>query len=551
MGIPVIDLFAGPGGLGEGFSSYPSGNHRKFEIKLSVEKDPNAHQTLELRSFYRSFAEKNIPEEYYDVARAKSIKKREAEREKLFNSFPKQAEKARREAWCAELGVIPDSEVDQRIETGLNGAENWVLIGGPPCQAYSVAGRSRRQWKDNLDKEDKRVHLYKEYLRIIAKFHPAVFVMENVRGLLSSKVDGEKVFDLIKSDLSDPSVVFPDFKAPKYRIFSFVKNPLYFDQNGQPVYEKDTDYLIKSEKYGIPQKRHRVILLGIREDLNYDGKALLDEVDHQISVKEAIGNLPKLRSGLNRTLVGTEIKENKVKRYYDQVKDNYENWRKHVSIFDKELQALNTAFSPVKFNSNSLTKGGEYLEVKVQYQDTDLHDWYKDPRLNGLPNHESRSHLVQDLKRYLFATKFAKKYGLSPKLRDYQRYSEALLPDHANAKSGKFSDRFRVQLEDSPATTVTCHISRDGHYFIHYDPSQCRSFTVREAARIQTFPDNYIFCGSRTAQFHQVGNAVPPYLAKQLAKIVHQILEGNQIIKLSPFPEPNYSVQKPQEIASI
>ena len=135
-------------------------------------------------------------------------------------------------------------------------------------------------------------------------------------------------------------------------------------------------------------------------------------------------------------------------------------------------------------------------------------------------NHEARSHLVQDLRRYLFASIFTDKYGKFPRLHEYDTYSNTLIPNHLSANSGKFVDRFRVQLPNSPATTVTSHIAKDGHYFIHYDYKQCRSLTVREAARIQTFPDNYFFCGPRTSQYQQVGNAVPPYLAKKIAEIV-------------------------------
>ena len=135
--------------------------------------------------------------------------------------------------------------------------------------------------------------------------------------------------------------------------------------------------------------------------------------------------------------------------------------------------------------------------------------------------------MPSDLRRYAFAASFAAVTGCSPKLADFP---ESLLPNHNNIALGRqgkmFSDRFRVQLRDRPSTTVTSHISKDGHYFIHYDPRQCRSLTVREAARLQTFPDNYRFEGPRTAQYHQVGNAVPPYLARQIAEIIAEILDG-------------------------
>lgn len=131
-----------------------------------------------------------------------------------------------------------------------------------------------------------------------------------------------------------------------------------------------------------------------------------------------------------------------------------------------------------------------------------------------------------DLHRYLFASSFAATNGRSVQIDDFPK---ALLPAHKNVHDGReqdhFSDRFRVQLSDRPSTTITSHISKDGHYFIHYDPAQCRSLTVREAARLQTFPDSYKFEGNRTSQYHQVGNAVPPLLSMQVAEIVHDILK--------------------------
>jgi DNA (cytosine-5)-methyltransferase 1 len=510
IAIPIIDLFAGPGGLGEGFMSLKDDlGQSVFDIKLSIEKDESAHKTLCFRSFYRQFVKKGkeVPEDYYNALKEQDLVKREALIEDLLSRFD-EGEVARKEARLIELGSEewPAKEVDELIENQLKKTKDWVLIGGPPCQAYSNAGRSR---VGGISKEDHRVYLYQEYLRIIQKHKPAVFVMENVKGLLSAKVDDEKVFDWMKRDLKVEG---------NYEIYSLVK----------PV-EEDRDFLIRSEEYGVPQKRHRVILLGIRSDKEHK-KEYLSKKDY-LSLESVIGDIPAIRSGLGRCFKmhhETEFNKNgSPKRIYENLKDSDLAWEKMMNNQVKKLKTwgdISLSELAAGIKSPVIGIGSEFVKAKDTINKNHaLRDWFLDENLNGLSNHQSRSHLTQDLMRYMFASLYVRKNGTFPRLEDFAKHHKDLIPDHANVKSGKFTDRFRVQVSERPATTITSHISKDGHYFIHYDPKQCRSLTVREAARIQTFPDNYLFRGSRTAQYHQVGNAVPPYLAYQISDIVAKI----------------------------
>jgi DNA (cytosine-5)-methyltransferase 1 len=157
----------------------------------------------------------------------------------------------------------------------------------------------------------------------------------------------------------------------------------------------------------------------------------------------------------------------------------------------------------------------------------ELESWMHDPKLGGVLQHESRRHMRSDLHRYMFAACFAATQNYSPKL---PMFPPKLVPAHENVDDAlvPFLDRFRIQLANEPATTVVAHISKDGHYYIHPDPSQCRSLTVREAARLQTFPDNYFFEGARTDQYTQIGNAVPPLLARKIAEVVHDVIRASR-----------------------
>ncbi|MGI6311491.1 MAG: DNA cytosine methyltransferase [Bacteroidales bacterium] len=512
MGIPVIDLFAGPGGLAEGFSSvFDANGERAFDIRLSIEMDEFAHKTLLFRSFYRQFDRDKLPEEYYNVLMENNSHKREDKLRDLYSLYKNEYEKACEEAWQCELGSEPEQIVDLKISKALDLSKNWVLIGGPPCQAYSLVGRSR---VGGIRKKDHRVYLYKEYLRIISKHQPSVFVMENVQGLLSAKLGEDSIFKMMLKDLRCPSKVFTDTKSNKYKIYSFIAPPNSHIDN-EPMYLNDEDFLIKMEDYGIPQARHRVILLGIREDIKIKHIRVLNKNNDYIKLHDIIGNMPKLRSGISKRIVSSYILKERVRHRYERIIDSNTTWSNTIKRFIKEL-----GISGVDI-PDGLNKGNSYVECITHFSKTELQKWFVDKKLKGVTCHETRCHLESDLKRYLFAAHFLKENKRSPKLKDYPI---SLLPSHKNATSGKFEDRFRVQDPEKPATTITSHISKDGHYFIHYDPSQCRSLTVREAARIQTFPDNYYFWGNRTQQYHQVGNAVPPLLAKKLSEIVKSIL---------------------------
>jgi len=513
--VKIIDLFAGPGGLGEGFSSYEAGNgDQPFRIALSVEKEASAHSTLQLRAFYRQFDKGCAPKEYYDYLAGKLGKHPQDQLYKL-RHVRKQAEAAAAEARQFELGKN-NAQIEATIEKALGtNPGNWVLIGGPPCQAYSLVGRSRNAGNKSYKPEnDHRNFLYEEYLNIISRFRPAVFVMENVKGMISAKVNGEKIFPKILQDLRLPGkAIDSNAVGGEYEIFSLVE-PL-----SDPVDPRS--FIIRSEMYGIPQARHRVILLGIRSDIAATvTPSLLALECGFLTSEDVLIDLPRLRSGLSKETDNTEVWRNRI---IQESTRTISSLRRYGTA--NVAETMESAIE--KISSESLTRGSSWNVCNTQGIKSDHHisSWYRDPSgWSGVCNHEARGHMGADLARYLYCSAYGLVNDRSPKAADFP---ETLTPDHKNWESGKFADRFRVQTANRCATTITSHISKDGHYFIHYDPSQCRSFTVREAARIQTFPDNYFFVGGRTDQYTQVGNAVPPYLASKIAQIVFGVIKNS------------------------
>lgn len=515
--IPIIDIFAGPGGLGEGFSRVAdkSGNPI-FQTVLSIEKESLARKTLMLRAFARSAKRTSTPAwKDYRLKLGQDLTV-----EELFAKYPTLHKAADREAWEQTLGPTEVDLVRRRIDDALaDQKQDWALIGGPPCQAYSLVGRSRNKGKKKyVFEKDDRAQLYLEYLQILADHRPAIFVMENVKGLLSATFHSESMFEQLQHDLCDPAAALTEAGRssrfhPKYELHSLAPDsPLdLFPTKAAPK-----NFLIRAEDHGTPQARHRVIIVGIRKDLGLDSPERLSRKESP-SVGDVIRDLPRIRSGLSS-------------------RDSAEEWRSTIRGFSSAswltrlppalrstiLQVVDSPVVP------RLGRGGEAL-LREGGPEV-MSSWYGGTaqQLKWTWQHSSRGHIPQDLARYLFAAAWAAVEESSPHLGSFPA---ALLPDHKNAEAaaegGPFSDRFRVQLADRVSTTITSHISKDGHYYIHPDPTQCRSLTVREAARLQTFPDDYFFCGPRTGQYIQVGNAVPPFLAWQIGKRLAQALGRN------------------------
>jgi DNA (cytosine-5)-methyltransferase 1 len=506
----VVDLFAGPGGLAEGFSSFQAKDQsRPFKIALSVEKEKAAHSTLLLRSFLRQF-ERGYPQQYYDFLNNNTA---EPDWQSI---YPTEWSAACTEAQWLTLGDgSADEFLDRRLrEIRKAHGDDTIVIGGPPCQAYSLVGRARNSGSATyVAKDDSRHYLYQAYIDILNRLRPAAFIMENVKGMLSSSVDGVPIFSKILGDLRAAA------GADSYRLLAL--SPQRHASGRLALEPVPSDFVLRAEDFGVPQARHRVIILGLRRDLadrideTVLNAARLTRQDRRARVCDVLTGMPLLRSGLSRG------------------NDSIEAWQKAVASGARDILGSPSGLplqqeKELRAIVQGVLSGAMPTDRKARRPNgfggdcpPSLADWLGESALEILPNNETRGHMPSDLGRYLFAAAFGKVTGRSPKADDFP---ETLAPAHRNWETGKFSDRFRVQIDAGPSTTVTSHISKDGHYFIHPDPDQCRSLTVREAARLQTFPDNYFFKGNRTEQFVQVGNAVPPYLAMQIADKLHDLL---------------------------
>ena len=418
MSFKYIDLFAGAGGLSEGFKN------NQFNPIAHVEMDLAACKTLTTRTAYHYLKNNNL-----DIYM--SYLKGDIRREELYSYIPDEVKNS-----VINLGIGQENNNDifKRIDLQLdtfNDKEIDLIVGGPPCQAYSLVGRARSD--DNM-RGDSRNYLYVQYGNFLERYQPKIFVFENVIGLLSA---GKGIY------LENMKRLF-NKKGYKIDIFK-----------------------VNAEDFGVLQKRKRLIIIGWKDDF--------------------LPNIPNFES-------------------YDSGITSY------VQNVFSDLPTLQAGMGNDKFSSYT-SDSNSYLKVSnIRNSDTIL------------TQHIARPHTIQDKEIYKIAV------DIWENKMDRLNYNDLpeRLKTHANRLS--FIDRFKVVANNLQSShTVVAHIAKDGHYYIHHDAEQNRSITVREAARLQSFPDDFYFEGikegaNRTAAFKQIGNAVPPLMANRIANEIKKIL---------------------------
>lgn len=404
-----IDLFAGAGGLSEGFIK------EGYSAVAHVEMDKNACDTLRTRQAYHYLSKTNNLSVY------EAYLKNNISKEFLWDSIPKSMIES---VINEEISSITINRIFEKIDSQLESQKVDVIIGGPPCQAYSLVGRSR---DPNRMKGDKRNFLFRYYAEFLIKYKPKFFVFENVLGLLTA---GNKIY------LNEMIQLFESIG-----------------------YSVAAPTVLNSEDYGVLQKRRRVILMGKRDVENFD--------------------FPRLKTLENKWQIEKDL-------FYDLP---YLNPGDDCNIL-KYTKPINEYLSQTGIRNG--------IEILTQ--------------------HITRDNNKRDLEIYSIALK---KWIFDKKRLKYTDLPESL-QTHKNVNS--FLDRYKVVDPKGHSHTLVAHIAKDGHYYIYPDLNQVRSISVREAARIQSFPDDYFFEGGRTAAFKQIGNAVPPLMARSIAKALKEML---------------------------
>jgi len=405
----VLDLFAGAGGFSEGFIG------AGCEVIGHIEMDEKACSTLITRMIYHALLKKGKLGEYKRYVLGK------LPREALIGKYGLQKE--RDSVICAKIGKGNYNELIRQIKERLNGQKLDIIVGGPPCQAYSYIGRARDS--KNM-RQDERNFLYRYYIEFLKILKPKIFVFENVPGLETAG-KGKYLRDMRR----------------------LMRRAGY-----------NTDYkILNAADFGVPQNRKRVILVGWNKTSKLNGYPDFPATEREYVVKDFFVGLPKIQAGTGR----------------------------QVRKFSKRNMLL------------------EKLGIL-------------NPKFGILMDQVSRPNNRQDLEIYRRAV-LAKRKGENIKYNHLPRR----LKTHNNEVG--FLDRFKVvDTNINGSHTIVAHIAKDGHFYIHPDIKQNRSLTVREAARLQTFPDDYKFEGERGPQFKQIGNAVPPMLSEIVARILIQHL---------------------------